>query len=131
MSKRVVLFVCQHNAGRSQLGAAMLELLAPGRFEVRSGGTSPAPTPKREVVESVRELGLDIADRRPRRVTADDARESDVIVLMKPGLELPVPARGTILEWAFPDPSSWDADGVRALRESIASRIRAELLDDA
>lgn len=124
----VVLFICQHNAGRSQLGAALLELLAGDRFTPRSAGLAPAETVNPAIAATVAELGLDIGDREPRRVTARDLDEADVVVLMKPGLELPATPRGTVLEWSFPNPESWDADAVRPMREAVSAKIRETLL---
>ena len=71
---------------------------------------------------------MDIAGRTPRAVTAEDLDRADVVVLMKPGLALPSEPRGTVLQWQFPDPSAWDLDAVRPLRESVAGRIEQELL---
>ena len=123
-----VLFICQHNAGRSQLGAALLEHLAGDRYTVTSAGLSPADEVNPAVAATVAELGMDIADRMPRAVTTDDLERADVVVLMKPGLELPTTPRGEVLEWAFPNPESWDAEAVRPLREAVAEKIRSTLL---
>lgn len=128
--KRTVLFICQHNAGRSQLGAALLEQLGEDRFTAMSAGISPATEVNPAIAATVAELGMDISDRVPRAVTTDDLDYADAVVLMKPGLELPSTARGEVFEWSFPNPESWDADAVRPLREAVAKRIRAELLAD-
>lgn len=89
-----VLFVCQHNAGRSQLGAALLEHLAGDRFTATSAGLAPAETVNSAVAATVAELGMDITDRVPRSVTEGDLQAADVVVLMKPGLQLPGTPRG-------------------------------------
>jgi protein-tyrosine-phosphatase len=123
-----VLFICQHNAGRSQLGAALLEHLAGGRFIATSAGLSPADEVNPAVAAAVAELGMDITDRVPRAVTADDLAAADVVVLMKPGLALPSTPRGEVLEWSFPNPESWDADAVRPLREAVSDKIQSTLL---
>jgi protein-tyrosine-phosphatase len=123
-----VLFICQHNAGRSQLGAALLQHLAGDRFTATSAGLSPADEVNPAVAATVAELGMDISDRVPRAVTTDDLDDADVVVLMKPGLTLPSTPRGEILEWSFPNPESWDADAVRPLREAVADKITATLL---
>lgn len=123
-----VLFICQHNAGRSQLGAALLEHLAGDRYTANSAGLSPADTVNPAIAATVAELGVDISDRRPREVTKDDLERADVVVLMKPGLTLPTEPRGTVLQWAFPDPSAWDVESVRPLRESVAARISDEIV---
>lgn len=123
-----VLFICQHNAGRSQLGAALLEHLAGERFTATSAGLSPAEEVNPAVSAAVAELGIDITDRVPRAVTTADLDAADVVVLMKPGLALPSTPRGEVLEWSFPDPEAWDADAVRPLREAVSDKTTATLL---
>lgn len=123
-----VLFICQHNAGRSQLGAALLEHLAGDRFTATSAGLAPADAVNPAVAATVAELGLDITDRTPRAVTPDDLDTADIVVLMKPGLTLPSAPRGEVLEWSFPNPESWDADAVRPLRDAVSEKIRETLL---
>jgi arsenate reductase len=126
--KPTVLFICQHNAGRSQLGAALLEHLAAGRYTATSAGLSPAEAVNPAIAATVAELGLDITQRTPRKVAADDLATADVVVLMKPGLTLPATPRGKVLQWSFPDPTAWDAEAVRPLRAAVAERIKADLL---
>jgi protein-tyrosine-phosphatase len=123
-----VLFICQHNAGRSQLGAALLEHFAGDRFTADSAGLSPADEVNPAVAATVAELGIDITDRVPREVTCSELESADVVVLMKPGLTLPATPRGEVLEWSFPNPESWDAEAVRPLREAVSSKIQAALL---
>ena len=123
-----VLFICQHNAGRSQLGAALLEHLAGDRFTATSAGLAPADEVNPAVAATVAELGMDITDRVPRHVTEDDLDTADVVVLMKPGLALPPTPRGEVLEWSFPNPESWDADAVRPLRDAVSEKIQGTLL---
>ncbi|OJU47135.1 MAG: low molecular weight phosphatase family protein [Microbacterium sp. 69-7] len=120
-----VLFICQHNAGRSQLGAALLEHLAGDRFAADSAGLSPADEVNPAVAATVAELGMDITDRVPREVTPSDLEAADVVVLMKPGLTLPATPRGEVLEWSFPNPESWDAEAVRPLRDAVSTKIEA------
>ncbi|KQO64114.1 low molecular weight phosphatase family protein [Curtobacterium sp. MCLR17_007] len=127
-TKPTVLFICKHNAGRSQLGAALLELAAPERYTATSAGVTPAEAVNPSIAATVGELGLDITDRTPRKVTAELIKAADIVVLMKPGLELPATPRGTVLEWSFPDPSSWSPEDVRPLRDAVADRIQHELL---
>lgn len=127
-TKPVVLFICQHNAGRSQLGAALLEHLAGDRFAATSAGLAPSDAVNPAVAATVAELGLDITGRVPRAVTAADLDQADVVVLMKPGLTLPVTPRGEVLAWSFPNPEAWDVEAVRPLREAVAEQIRTELL---
>ncbi|GAB6858001.1 arsenate-mycothiol transferase ArsC [Microbacterium xylanilyticum] len=128
MSTPTVLFLCQHNAGRSQLGAALLEILAPRQFTVTSAGTAPADAVNPAIAATIAELGLDISDRIPRAVTPDDLAAADIVIAMKPGLSLPSAPAGRFLEWSFPDPADWTPDNVRPLREAVASRLREQLL---
>ncbi|MFB2580628.1 low molecular weight phosphatase family protein [Herbiconiux sp. P15] len=129
MSDRpTVLFICQHNAGRSQLGAALLEHLAGDRFIAASAGLSPADEVNPAIAATVAELGADISGRVPRAVTEQDLEEADIVVLMKPGLALPSTPRGEVLEWSFPNPESWSPDDVRPLRESVATKLNETLL---
>lgn len=127
--KPTVLFICQHNAGRSQLGAALLELLAADQFTATSAGLSPAADVNPTVAATVAELGLDISGRVPRAVTAQHLDEADVVILMKPGLELPVIPRGKVLEWSFPNPATWDLEAVRPLREAVSQKIQTTLFN--
>ena len=124
-----VLFICQHNAGRSQLGAALLEHLAGDRFTATSAGLSPADEVNPAVAATVAELGMNITDRVPRAVTVDDLDAADIVVLMKPGLTLPATPRGELLEWSFPNPESWDAEAVRPLRQAVSEKIQSSLLN--
>ena len=128
VSKPTVLFICQHNAGRSQLGAALLEHLAGDRYVATSAGLAPSDEVNPAIAATVAELGLDISSRIPRAVTVSDLDDADIVVLMKPGLELPSVPRGEVLEWSFPNPEAWDADAVRPMRESVTSKIRSTLL---
>ncbi len=126
--KPTVLFLCQHNAGRSQLGAALLQIIAGDRFTATSAGLSPADTVNPAIAATVAELGLDISERTPRAVTVDDLQTADIVVAMKPGLAIPATPTGRFLGWKFPDPTDWTAENVRPLREAVAERIRCELL---
>jgi len=127
-TKPTVLFICKHNAGRSQLGAALLEIAAPDRYTATSAGVTPAAEVNPSIATTVGELGLDITGRAPRRVTPDLLEQADIVVLMKAGLELPITPRGTVLEWSFPDPTSWSPEDVRLMRDAVAERIERELL---
>lgn len=127
MSKPTVLFLCKHNAGRSQLGAALLQHLAGDRYEVDSAGFAPADAVNPAIAATVAELGTDITGNTPRAVTAADIENADVVVAMKPGLQLPgTPKR--LVEWSFPDPEAWDVDSVRPLREAVATAIAKEFI---
>lgn len=126
--KPTVLFICKHNAGRSQLGAALLELAAPDRYTATSAGIAPADEVNPSIAATVAELGLNISNRTPRKVTPELLHEADVVVLMKPSLDLPATPRGTVLQWSFPDPDYWSPDDVRPMRDAVAARIQEELL---
>lgn len=126
--KTTVLFICQHNAGRSQLGAALLEHLAADRFTATSAGLAPAGEVNPAIAATVAELGMDITARVPRAVTVQDLNAADVVVLMKPGLELPSTPSGEVLEWSFPNPEAWDAEAVRPLRDAVSGKIESTLL---
>ena len=128
MSTPTVLFLCQHNAGCSQLGAALLEILAPGEFTITSAGTTPVDTVNPAVAATVAELGLDISQRIPRAVTPDELATADIVIAMKPGLSLPAAPAGRFLEWSFPDPTDWTPNNVRPLREAVTNRLREQLL---
>lgn len=121
---RTVLFICQHNAGRSQLGAHLLGVIAPDEFIVTSGGVNPADEINPVVAESLHEVGADTSRARPRRVTAADLATADVVVTMKPGLELPGPVRGRLVEWEFPNPEQWDLEGVRTMRDAVGGEVQ-------
>lgn len=124
-----VIFICQHNAGRSQLGAHLLEVAAPDRFIATSAGVKPADQINPVVAEALREVGADTSAARPRLVTAEDLAVADVVVTMKPGLELPGPIQGRHLEWEFPDPENWDLDGVRTMRDGVDAAVRGLVLE--
>ncbi|MDY0915053.1 low molecular weight phosphatase family protein [Rathayibacter festucae] len=126
--KPTVLFLCQHNAGRSQLGAGLLEVLAGDRYTATSAGLSPAETVNPAIAATVAEFGLDIRNHIPRAVTVEDLENADIVITMKPGLTLPATPTGRFLEWKFPDPTDWSTENVRPLREAVAARIQTELL---
>ena len=119
------LFVCLHNAGRSQMSQALFERAAAGRHGARSAGTTPADRVHPEVLEAMRELGIDLGDRRPGRLTTADAEWADVVVTMGCGDECPyIPGR-RYLDWDLPDPKGQALDAVRATRDEIAARVEA------
>ena len=124
-----MLFVCLHNAGRSQMSAALFERAATGRHRALSAGTTPAERVHPEVVEVMRELGIDLSDRVPRRLTRELAEQADVVVTMGCGDECPyVPGR-RYLDWELADPKGRPLDEVRATRDEIAARVDV-LLDE-
>ena len=117
------LFVCLHNAGRSQMSQALFEHSAAGRHGARSAGTTPGGRVHPEVAEAMRELGIEIGDRKPQRLTAEDAEWADVVVTMGCGDECPyIPGR-RYLDWDLPDPKGQPLDAVRATRDEIAARV--------
>jgi arsenate reductase (thioredoxin) len=123
------LFVCLHNAGRSQMSQALFERAADGRHGARSAGTTPGERVHPEVVEVMGELGIDLGDRRPRLLTTEDAEWADVVVTMGCGDECPyVPGRRYV-DWDLSDPKGQPTEAVRATRDEIASRVEA-LLDE-
>jgi arsenate reductase (thioredoxin) len=120
-----VLFVCLHNAGRSQMSAALFERAAGGRHRALSAGTTPAAHVHPEVVQVMNELGIDLADRTPRKLTRELAEQADVVVTMGCGDECPyIPGRRYI-DWDLEDPKGRPLDEVRATRDDIAERVRA------
>jgi arsenate reductase (thioredoxin) len=127
--KACVLFVCLHNAGRSQMSAALLEEQAAGRHTALSAGTEPADRVHPEVVEVMRELGIDLADRRPRLLTHELAEQADVVVTMGCGDQCPYIPGKRYMDWDLPDPKGRPLAEVRATREEIARRVRA-LVDE-
>ena len=119
-----VLFVCLHNAGRSQMSEALFERAADGRHEAESAGTAPVERVHPEVVEAMGELGVDLADRRPRRLDDELARRADVVVTMGCGDECPYIPGKRYLDWELPDPAGRPLDEVRATRDEIDRRVR-------
>ena len=123
------LFVCLHNAGRSQMSAALFERAAGGRHRALSAGTTPADRVHPEVVEVMRELDVDLADRRPRLLDRALAEEADVVVTMGCGDECPFIPGKRYIDWDLPDPKGRPIDEVRATRDDIARRVAA-LVDE-
>jgi arsenate reductase len=126
-----VLFVCVHNAGRSQMAAALLHHYAAGRVAVRSAGSAPAASINPAVTEVMAELGLDLSREFPKPLTTEAVRESDVVITMGCGDACPFFPGKRYLDWEVEDPAGKDTDTVRRIRDDIASRVRgllAELL---
>lgn len=126
-----VLFVCIHNAGRSQMAAALLQHHAGDRVVVRSAGTAPAGTINPAVVEVMAELGIDLhaAGARPKRLEEAAVRASDVVITMGCGDECPFFPGVRYLDWPLTDPAGQGADAVRPIRDEIDRKVRA-LLDE-
>lgn len=118
-----VLFVCVHNAGRSQMAAAFLTHLSEGSVEVRSAGSAPADTVNPAVVEAMREDGIDIANEVPKVLTVDAVRESDVVITMGCGDVCPIFPGKRYEDWVLQDPAGQGVDAVRPIRDEIKARI--------
>jgi arsenate reductase len=117
------LFVCLHNAGRSQMSEALFTRAADGRHEARSAGTTPGERVHPEVVEVMAEVGVDLAGRVPKLLDTVDAEWADVVVTMGCGDKCPyIPGRRYV-DWEIPDPKGRPVDVVRATREEIAQRV--------
>jgi arsenate reductase len=131
MTKQV-LFVCVHNAGRSQMASALLEHHATSRISVRSAGSAPGTEINPMAVEALAEWGIDIADQSPKTLTEDDVLASDVVITMGCGDACPVFPGKRYLDWDLTDPEGRDLDVVRSVRDEIDRRVRglvAELVD--
>jgi arsenate reductase len=119
-----VLFVCLHNAGRSQMSEVLFAEAAQGRHTAESAGTEPADRVHPEVVEVMRELGIDLADRTPRKLDRAAAERADVVVTMGCGDECPYVPGKRYIDWDLPDPKGRPVEAVRATRDEIARRVR-------
>ncbi|MBF6238396.1 arsenate reductase ArsC [Nocardia otitidiscaviarum] len=124
-----VLFVCVHNAGRSQMAAAFLTHLAGDRVEVRSAGSAPADQINPAAVAAMRELGIDISAATPKILTADAVQDSDVVITMGCGDTCPYFPGKRYLDWKLDDPAGQGVDAVRGIRDEIERRVRG-LLDE-
>jgi arsenate reductase (thioredoxin) len=124
-----VLFVCLHNAGRSQMSEVLFAGAADGQHEARSAGTTPAERVHPEVVEAMSELGVELGARVPRRLSREDAEWADVVVTMGCGDECPYLPGKRYLDWDLPDPRGRSLDEVRATREEIGRRVEALLAE--
>jgi protein-tyrosine-phosphatase len=124
-----VLFVCVHNAGRSQMAAALLEARAGDRVRVRSAGSEPGEEIHPPVVAAMSEIGIDLTTARPRLLTDDALREADVVVTMGCGDACPVVPGRRYLDWDLPDPSGLRVEEVRRIRDDIDRRVRALVLE--
>lgn len=118
-----VLFVCLHNAGRSQMSQALFERRAGSHHEARSAGTEPAPRIHANVVTVMREIGIDLEGRTPQRLTNELAQWADVIVTMGCGDACPVIPGKQYVDWDLSDPKDLSLDDVRAIRDDIDSRV--------
>ncbi len=127
--KPSVLFVCVHNAGRSQMAAGWLRHLAGDRVEVRSAGSAPAETINPAAVEAMREVGIDITDQQPKILEYDTVESSDVIVTMGCGDACPYFPGKRYEDWKLEDPAGKGVESVRPIRDEIKGRIEKLLAD--
>ncbi len=127
-----VLFVCVHNAGRSQMGAALLDHHAMGRIDVRSAGSAPGDEVNPVAVAALAEWDIDISDVSPRALSIDELKASDVVITMGCGDACPMFHGKRYMDWDLTDPAGMGLETVRSVRNEIDRRVRAllsELLD--
>ncbi len=129
MSTPSILFVCVHNAGRSQMAAGYLRALGAGRIEVRSAGSAPGDRINPVAVEAMAEEGIDIADEQPKVLTTEAVEVSDVVVTMGCGDECPYFPGKRYEDWVLDDPAGQGIEAVRPIRDEIRARVEA-LIDD-
>ena len=124
-----VLFVCTHNAGRSQMAAALLDHQAAGRVRVSSAGSQPASQLNPAVVQAMAEIGLDISREHPKPLIGDKVKAADVVITMGCGDACPIYPGKRYEDWDLPDPAGLPLDAVRPIRDAIRDRVHA-LLED-
>lgn len=122
--KPTVLFVCVHNAGRSQMAAGLLTHLAGDRIEVRSAGSEPADQLNPAVIDAMREVGIDITAERPKLLTTDAVRTADVVITMGCGDTCPIFPGKRYEDWQLDDPAGQGIEAVRPIRDEIETRVR-------
>jgi arsenate reductase len=128
-----VLFVCVHNAGRSQMAAGLVKLRSGGRIHVRSAGSAPAGEINPAVVEAMEELGIDMGEEFPKPLTDEVVRAADVVITMGCGDACPIYPGKRYQDWVLDDPAGQDLETVRTIRDELDARVEkliAELLDD-
>ena len=123
MSKPSVLFVCVHNAGRSQMAAAFLTHFAGDKVEVRSAGSAPADSINPAVVEALKEVGIDISTEQPKVLTTSAVAQSDVVITMGCGDACPFFPGKRYLDWVLPDPAGQGVADVRPIRDQIKKLV--------
>ena len=123
MSKPSVLFVCVHNAGRSQMAAAFLTHLAGDQIEVRSAGSAPADSINPSVVDALKEVGIDISNETPKILTTSAVEQSDVVITMGCGDACPFFPGKRYLDWVLPDPAGQGVAAVRPIRDQIRKLV--------
>jgi protein-tyrosine-phosphatase len=120
-----VLFVCVHNAGRSQMAAGLVTLRSDGRVHVRSAGSNPADEINPAVVDAMREVGVEMSDAFPKPLTDEAVRASDVVITMGCGDACPVYPGKRYEDWTLDDPAGHDLETVRRIRDEIDARVKA------
>jgi len=128
-----VLFVCVHNAGRSQMAAGLVELRSQGRIHVRSAGSDPADAINPAVVEAMEELGVDLNEEFPKPLTDEVVRAADVVITMGCGDACPIYPGKKYEDWELDDPAGQDLETVRRIRDELDGRVQnliGELLPD-
>ncbi|MCX5417864.1 arsenate reductase ArsC [Streptomyces sp. NBC_00059] len=128
-SKPSVLFVCVHNAGRSQMAAAFLTHLSEGKVAVRSAGSAPADAVNPAAVQAMAEVGIDLSAETPKVLTIDAVQASDVVITMGCGDTCPVFPGKKYLDWKLDDPAGQGVDAVRSIRNAIEQHVRHLLLE--
>ena len=129
-----VLFVCVHNAGRSQMAAGLVKLRSDGRIQVRSAGSAPAEQINPAVVEAMRELGIDMSEEFPKPLTDEVVRAADVVITMGCGDACPIYPGKKYEDWQLDDPAGQDLETVRRIRDELDQRVQkliGELLPDS
>jgi len=119
-----VLFVCRQNAGRSQMSEALFEHAAAGRHQALSAGTAPAEQVHPQVIEVMKEIGIDLTDRAPKLLTRELAEQADLVITMGCGDECPFIPGKQYLDWEIEDPAGQAAIKVRQIRDEINARVR-------
>jgi protein-tyrosine-phosphatase len=127
--KPEVLFVCVHNAGRSQIAAGLLRLRSKGRVQVRSAGSAPGEEINPKVIEAMAELGIDLSEEFPKLLTDDFVEAADVVVTMGCGDACPIYAGKRYEDWELDDPAGQDLETVRRIRDEIDARVQ-RLVDE-
>jgi arsenate reductase (thioredoxin) len=123
----LVLFVCTHNAGRSQMAAALLSQEAAGRVHVASAGSQPADQLNPAVLQAMSEMGLDLSREAPKLLTTDSVRDADIVITMGCGDACPVYPGRRYLDWDLPDPAGLPIEAIRPIRDDIHQRVLALL----
>ena len=122
--KPEVLFVCVHNAGRSQMAAGLVKLRSEGRVHVRSAGSDPTDRINPAVIEAMAELGVDLSEEFPKPLTDEAVRAADVVITMGCGDACPIYPGKRYEDWDLPDPAGQDLDTVRGIRDAIDARVQ-------